>query len=332
MLIEIDEGRCIGCGACVADCVGSNLLVEGGLAYVKGRCIMCGHCVAICPTAAVSIPSYDMADVGPSAPASETRDAAVLLRAIKSRRSVRDYRPRPVEPEALATVLEAGRYTATAKNAQGCRFVVVQDALDELKDLVWDGIDGLLALPPADKPRWAKVYKPFSRGRRAAAGGDFLFRNAPAGVFIAAHPPGRPGLGSRGREGPRRVAGGHGTKEAFLLHGRAEGMERMAGKAHMRRIGDAHGRADLGQAFHTADIRFIAGAAPAQLGRIGKPHESGVGQGSDRLPAEKAFLITALGHRPHGPRNDLIKALPERCFHSVHPPRVAQRNPISGGD
>ena len=142
----------------------------------------------------------------------------------------------------------------------------------------------------------------------------------------------RPGLGLREREGPQLVAAEHGTKEAFLLHGRAEGMERMAGKAHVRRIGDAHGRAGLGKAFHTADIRFIAGAAPAQLGRIGKPHESGVGQGSDRLPAEKAFLITALGHRPHGPRNDLIKALPERCFHSVHPPRGAQRNPISGGD
>ena len=133
----------------------------------------------------------------------------------------------------------------------------------------------------------------------------------------------RPCFGLRERKGPQLVAAEHGTKEAFLLHGRAEGMERMAGKAHMRRIGDAHGRAGLGKALHTADIRFIAGTAPAQLGRIRKPHESGIGQGLDRLPAEKALFITARGHRPHGLRNDLIKALPERCFHSVHPPRVA---------
>lgn len=200
MLIEIEEERCIGCGRCVADCVGTNLLVENGIARVKGRCILCGHCVAICPTAAVSIPSLDMADVEPAAPASETLDAAALLRAIKSRRSVRDYRPRPVGRDELELVLQAGRYTATAKNAQGCRFVVVQDALDEFKGLVWDGIDDLLALPPSDKPRWAKLYKPFSRGRFADEPVDFLFRNAPAVVFVAAERADDAGLAAQNME------------------------------------------------------------------------------------------------------------------------------------
>ena len=200
MLIEIDVERCIGCGKCVGDCVGSNLVVEDGAARAKGRCILCGHCVAICPTAAVSIPSYDMADVEPSAPASETLDAQTLLRAIKSRRSVRDYRPCPVEREAIELMLQAGRYTATAKNAQGCRFIVVQDALDELKSLVWDGIDGLLALPAADKPRWAKLYKPFSRGRFADDPVDFLFRNAPAAVFVACERADDAGLAAQSME------------------------------------------------------------------------------------------------------------------------------------
>ncbi len=200
MLIDIDAGRCIGCGKCVRDCVGTNLLVEDGVARVKGRCILCGHCVAVCPTGAVSIPSYDMADGETCVPAGAALDAATLLRAIKSRRSVRDYRPRPVERAALELVLQAGRYTATAKNAQGCRFVVVQDALDEFKGIVWDGIDGLLALPPADKPRWVKLYKPFSRGRFADEPVDFLFRNAPATVFVAAERADDAGLAAQNME------------------------------------------------------------------------------------------------------------------------------------
>lgn len=200
MLIDIDAERCIGCGKCVADCVGTNLRVEGGTARVLGRCILCGHCVAVCPTEAVSIPSYDMADVEPSAPASATLDAHALLRAIKSRRSVRNYRPHAVDREALGLVLQAGRYTATAKNAQGCRFIAVQDTLDEFKSLVWDGIDGLLALPNADKPRWAKLYKPFSKGRFADEPVDFLFRNAPAVLFVAAERADDAGLAAQNME------------------------------------------------------------------------------------------------------------------------------------
>lgn len=200
MQIEIDEGRCIGCGACVGDCVGENLAVEGGVARVKGRCILCGHCVAVCPTEAVSIPGYDMADVEPAAPANGAIDPAVLLRAIKSRRSIRDYLPRAVEPEALKMILEAGRYTATAKNAQACRFIAVQDELDELKRLVWDGIGEALALPADERPRWAKVYKPFLRDMRKDSARDFLFRNAPAVLFVAAERADDAGLAAQNME------------------------------------------------------------------------------------------------------------------------------------
>ena len=61
----------------------------------------------------------------------------------------------------------------------------MQDGLAELKRLVWDGIEELLALPADEKPRWVKLYKSFLRD--ACAGRqDFLFRNAPAVVYVAA--------------------------------------------------------------------------------------------------------------------------------------------------
>ena len=199
MLVEIDERYCIGCGRCVDDCVGANLEVEGVTARVKGLCILCGHCVAVCPTGAVSIPSYDMADVETCVPAGAAVDPRTMLRVVKSRRSVRDYLSNTIEQDTLRLVLEAGRYTATAKNAQGCRFIVVQDELDEFKRLVWDGIEGMLALPAADKPRWVKLYKPFLVDAQAGLQ-DFLFRNAPAVAFVAAERADDAGLAAQNME------------------------------------------------------------------------------------------------------------------------------------
>ena len=199
MLTEIDERYCIGCGRCVDDCVGANLEVEGVTARVKGSCILCGHCVAVCPTGAVSIPSYDMEDVETCAPASAFVDPHLLLRIIKSRRSVRDYLPNAIGQDAVRLVLEAGRYTATAKNAQGCRFIMVQDELAELKRLVWDGIEGLLALSADDEPRWAKLYEPFLNEARSGRQ-DFLFRNAPAVAFVASDRADDAGLAAQNME------------------------------------------------------------------------------------------------------------------------------------
>jgi nitroreductase len=50
-----------------------------------------------------------------------------VLEAIKTRRSVRKFLDRPVEPEKLQVVLEAARMAPSWANMQCWRFVVVQD-------------------------------------------------------------------------------------------------------------------------------------------------------------------------------------------------------------
>ena len=50
------------------------------------------------------------------------------LEAIKTRRSVRTFTDKPVEPEKLQAVLEAARHAPSWANMQCWRFVVVQDA------------------------------------------------------------------------------------------------------------------------------------------------------------------------------------------------------------
>ena len=46
--------------------------------------------------------------------------------AIVTRRSTRNYKPTPVEPEKLARIIDAGRYAPSGGNSQTNRFFVVQ--------------------------------------------------------------------------------------------------------------------------------------------------------------------------------------------------------------
>ena len=51
-----------------------------------------------------------------------------VLDAIRNRRSVRTYDPRPLPADVLATIVEAGTLAPTGMNAQTFHFTVIQDA------------------------------------------------------------------------------------------------------------------------------------------------------------------------------------------------------------
>lgn len=183
-MIKIDESLCIGCGKCVKDCIAQRIKLENQKAHVTGECILCGHCVAVCPCNAVSIPDYDMDDVESYKKEDLSLVPEVLLHTIKFRRSIRDYMQKPVEQEKLDNILQAGRYTATAKNNQDCHFVFVQKELDVLKHMVWGYIDQFTNQKTKEIPREMLVYLSFNRRRISNPADDYLFRNAPVVVFV----------------------------------------------------------------------------------------------------------------------------------------------------
>ncbi len=57
----------------------------------------------------------------------ETISPAALLSLLKSRRSIRRYRPDPVPDEMVTQILEAGRWAPSASNRQPWSFIVVRD-------------------------------------------------------------------------------------------------------------------------------------------------------------------------------------------------------------
>lgn len=130
--IVIDESKCIGCGECVRDCVSSAIHLDGGKAKIRPGCIECGHCFAVCPAGAVDMPGYGTGGGGDVVSMTEI-DSDTLLQAMKSRRTVRQFKDIPIEQEKIDKILEAGRYAPTGANSQNVAFTVLGSKQDYLE-------------------------------------------------------------------------------------------------------------------------------------------------------------------------------------------------------
>lgn len=188
-MVNIEKDLCIGCGACIKDCPAGVIAMEEGKAAIVRGCIQCGHCVAICPTKAASIPEYDMEDIEEYDSATFAIEAERFLRAVKFRRSIRNYKEHPIEQEKIERVLAAGRYTATAKNHQACTFVFMQDKLEEFKALVWKEMPNILEQLKETAPVYARAFGYFYSKWQKNPADDTFFFNTPAFLVIAADDP-----------------------------------------------------------------------------------------------------------------------------------------------
>ena len=58
-LVEVDETKCVGCGACASDCPQNVYeLVDGVSTVTENECIGCQTCIAVCPADAISLNEY----------------------------------------------------------------------------------------------------------------------------------------------------------------------------------------------------------------------------------------------------------------------------------
>lgn len=187
-MVVIEKEKCIGCGMCVKDCFPENLFIENQKSQVKGPCIQCGHCVAICPTNAVTITGYSMEEVIEYSKENFSVNPDNLLNFIKFRRSIRYYKKEALKKEIIEKILEAGRYSPTGANLQDVTYIVVQENLDEFKNLIWDSLYDLAlksmnteGLAGVYASRWVKMYESYKSGKN-----DLLFFQAPAIIITTA--------------------------------------------------------------------------------------------------------------------------------------------------
>lgn len=198
MMVIIDQEQCNGCELCVQDCLRKIIIMENQKASIKmdeaGACLKCGHCIAVCPNDAVYMDDYDMTEVLPY----EERKFAVnpdnLLNFIKYRRSVRQFKKKPVEQEKLLKIIEAGRFTPTAGNTQGVSYIVIREKLEIIKPLAYNSLRSMAdtVLQDNNKPNlikfyanmWVQMYDDYYQRKK-----DRLFFDAPVVVLTLAYSP-----------------------------------------------------------------------------------------------------------------------------------------------
>ena len=170
--VLIDNEKCTGCGLCVADCQRKDLEIQNKKAVpLNKHCFICGHCLAICPEKAVKLNGLadEVWDL-PNGPV--FLDEKSLKTHLKFRRSVRQFKGIQVEKEKLEKIIEAGRLTPTASNAQNVRYIVIQNGINESEDAV---------LAQYRNPVGFSVPYTFIQDRLKRG---FLFHEAPVVVLV----------------------------------------------------------------------------------------------------------------------------------------------------
>ena len=212
----IDPNLCTGCGLCVKVCPSDTLSLVEGKAVVSGdRSLGCGHCVAVCPDDAVRVGELDPDTValdGLEASLCAVQpgeaDAGALVALMRSRRSCRNFRKRPVPRQVLSDLVNIGISAPSGTNCQLWTFTLLPDRptvlkaaeetmaffrnLNKLSERSWlrNGLKlvGQRDLYDYHAEYHDRVVEAMEEYRRT--GRERLFHGAPAAIFVGSRPGG----------------------------------------------------------------------------------------------------------------------------------------------
>jgi ferredoxin len=152
--ISIDIEKCTGCGLCVEVCSDAIFELIDGKAVATRKdsvfdCIGCGQCMAICPEDAIEVTGRFLTpdDVFHLADKSEMSSYDSLIKLYEHRRSIRDYKDKPVEQELIDKILRAAvtapsgipptDVNVLVLNSKDKVFQFSKDYCDYLESLKW---------------------------------------------------------------------------------------------------------------------------------------------------------------------------------------------------
>lgn len=188
-LIEVNKQTCNQDGICAAVCPANLINFTKGkyptpVAEVEELCIRCGHCVTACPSASLLHAEIQLEQC-PTIRKELLLSAEQSEQFLRSRRSIRNYRDKPVPKETLQKLIEVARYAPSGHNTQTAEWLVIsnREELNRLIEIVGDWMRWMLA----NMSEFALSMHMDKALERLEAGEDVVLRDAPA--LIVAHAP-----------------------------------------------------------------------------------------------------------------------------------------------
>ena len=181
-LLTVDQEVCQRDGICAEVCPMAIIefkdkdafptLIDGG----EKLCIRCGHCVAVCPHGAMT-----HATMKPEECLSVNDDWVFgpeqVEYFLRLRRSIRNYKKKPVEQELLTNLINIARFAPSAHNLQPVKWLVIYET-DEVRRLTGFVIDWMHHLIKEESPLVAAMH--LNRVVSLYESGyDIICRNAP---------------------------------------------------------------------------------------------------------------------------------------------------------
>jgi len=180
-IITIDKNKCLQDHICIRECPLCLLEKDAEgyptpVTYADILCVDCGHCVVVCPEGALNQRNTNVTQcsvINSSLNISPEQAEQWLA----SRRSVRQYKQKTVEPEKINRLLHAASYAPSGHNVQPAKWLLISgnDKTEKVAGITADWMRGVINDMPelAKSMQLERVVAAWEKNK------DMILRSAP---------------------------------------------------------------------------------------------------------------------------------------------------------